>query len=243
MEQVKVSIVIVARNEEMTIEKVITGAVDLLEHLHYVYEIIVNDDASIDQTLSIVRKLQKHNKHIKIYHQRRPIGIAQGVELLYSKASLDYVYILPGDGQYVIEDLPPMVKLALHGSDIVVGRRIHKQYTLWRRFVSFMFNTLSRLVFAVDCIDAGSTKLYERSVLQNIRPISHGVFNEAERIIRAKRAGYVISESPVHHVERKGGVSSGGQVPLIMEALRDMVRLYFSFFSHTTKSSEESRGY
>jgi glycosyltransferase involved in cell wall biosynthesis len=222
-----VSIVILARNEEGTIAKVITETFSVLPTVAGKYEILVNDDASSDSTKKILRRLRKKYLYLRIFRQNHPLGIARGVEFLYAKAHLDYVYILPGDGQYTINDLPKMLIMAGDGYDIVVGKRIKKQYTLDRNIISYLFNSISSVLFGIATFDAGSTKLYRRSILLKFHPVSRGVYNEAERIIRASMAGYKIGSSPAHHFIRSGGIATGAKLTLIWEAVVDMFRLWW----------------
>lgn len=222
-----ISVVVVARNEENSIAQVIQEACSVLPKVTGEYEILVNDDASTDRTSKILEGLRRRNHHIRVFHQPTALGIARGMEFLYNKARYEYVFILPGDGQYTIDDLPAMLKVAQRGCAIVVGKRTHKQYGLWRSIVSFFFNRLSLLFFGVDTIDAGSTKLYRKEILLKFRLLSRGVYNEAERIIRASYAGYKIGWIPAHHIVRTGGKATGAKPALIREAVADMICLWW----------------
>lgn len=224
-----VSVVTVARNEEKTIAHVVTKAITWLRRTTSAYEILVNDDASRDGTTRILDRLQKRNASVTVFHQKTPLGIARGMDFLYTKARYDYVFILPGDDQYRMEDLPAMLSRAESGCAVVVGRRKHKHYSLKRQIISWAFNRISWALFGVFPIDAGSTKVYRRSVLRSIPVVSLGVFNEAERIIRISKAGLPVCQADVVHLPRKGGESSGATINLIWEACRDMARVWYAF--------------
>ncbi len=222
-----VSVVVIARNEENTITRVIKETCLVLPGITGGYEILVNDDASTDRTPEILEELRGRNRHIHVFHQKVPLGIARGLEFLYQKARYKYVYILPGDGQWSVSDLPAMLGAAERGYDIVVGKRIHKHYTAERKIISYLFNSMTQLLFSVETFDAGSTKLYRQRILKKFLPISRGVYNEAERIVRASYAGYMIGWAPVHHFGRVGGRASGAKSSLIGEAVADMIHLWF----------------
>src|SRR4030042_2699647 len=153
-----ISIVTIAKNEEHTIADILEEAIPVLKTVASKYEIVVNDDASMDRTPQILDKLRRKYPCIRVFHQSRSLGIAQGVEFLYQKARYTYVYILPGDGQYTAHDLQRMLTKALAGCDIVVGKRVQKRYTLWRAIVSYLFNMSARIFFHVETFDAGSIK-------------------------------------------------------------------------------------
>jgi glycosyltransferase involved in cell wall biosynthesis len=221
-----VSVITIARNEEKTIKMVIESSLTALLKVTNNFEILVNDDASNDSTSKILDKLAKKNRSIKVYHQKKSIGIVNGVEFLYTKARYELLFINPGDGQYSAEDLPRMMKKIEQGYDFVIGHRIHKKYTIQRKMVSFCFNFIPELLFGIKLYDAGSTKLFKRKILSKTKPVSSGVFREAERIIMASRLGYKVTSIPAHHFKRKGGKASGVSYHLIVEALIDMVRFW-----------------
>jgi len=222
-----VSVVVIARNEEHTITQVIQDACSVLPKITSGYEILVSDDASTDRTSGILEELRRRNRRIHVFHQKVRLGIARGLELLYQKGRYQFVYVLPGDGQWSIHDLPAMLVKAEEGYDIVVGKRIHKQYTAERKIISYLFNSITQLLFRVETFDAGSTKLYRRHILKILLPVSRGIYNEAERIIRASYAGYSIGWVPVRHFGRSGGRASGAKLSLIVEAVVDMFHVWF----------------
>jgi dolichol-phosphate mannosyltransferase len=222
-----VSVIVVVRNEESTIERVIEEAFSVLPTVAGRFEVLVNEDASTDHTLEILHLMSRRYKQLRVTHQKKRIGIAQGLELLDRKTRYQYVFDLPGDGQYSAHDLPAMLTKAINGCDIVVGRRIRKQYTWERKIISFLFNGLSYAFFRVRTFDAGSIKLYRRSIITQFQPLCRGVYKEAERIIRASDAGYKICWSPVVHLTRSSGVAAGAKPELIREAAADMIRLWW----------------
>ena len=186
-----ISAVIIARNEQATAGKVINESIKVLPKLAEKYEILVNDDASVDRTPEILDSYAQKYPYIKIYHQKKPLGITGGFEFLYKKAKYELVFINAADGQYTIFDLPQMVEKINEGYDLVIGKRRRKiQYNFFRRTTSLMFGFLPKLLFGFNLYDPGSNKLYKREVLQVTKPISKSIFAEAERIIRAYKKGF-----------------------------------------------------
>jgi len=222
-----VSIVIPVRDEEQNVRCVIEETIRVARTCCWHFEILVNDDASVDRSPEILADLQKRYRTIRVFHQKKSLGIARGLKFLYTNAQYEYVFNTAGDGEYSSSDLPVMLDKAVAGYDIVVGKRKRKNYTLWRKCVSSLYNVLSYVLFGVTTYDAGSLRVCRRSVLQSIRPISNGVFNEAERIIRAQMIGYRICSVDVHHFPRVGGTAQGARLPLILEAVREMFTLWF----------------
>lgn len=227
----EISAVITARNEQITVGKVINESIKILPNLAKKYEILINDDASSDRTPMILDSYAKKYPFIKVYHQRKALGISGGFEFLYKKAKFEMIFTNAADGQYTIKDLPKMIKKISEGYDIVIGKRVSKEkYNVFRRIISFSYNQIPKLLFGVNLYDAGSNKLYKTQVLRKIKPISKSVFSEAERIIRANKLGYKVSSVPIKHFKRKEGTASSIRTRLILSCIIDMFRLYSQLY-------------
>lgn len=222
-----VSIIIPVRNEKEAIALVLDELLRAMDTVTSTYEILVNDDASTDGTGAILDSYEKKSRRIRVFHQKTPLGIARGVEFLYTKAHYSYIIIHSGDGEYTAQDFPSMIRLAQERYDIVIGNRVRKQYTPWRKMVSALYNGLTYIIFRVPIYDAGSIKVYRRHVIETIIPISKGVYNEAERIIRATKAGLSVCSVPAHHNKRHSGIATGAKLPTIVIACTDIVRLWY----------------
>lgn len=100
-----ISVLVLAKNEEITISNIIEECIKILPQVSKDYEILINDDASTGKTTSTLDSLSKKFTSIKVFHQKKPLGIAGGFEFLYKKANKNLVFTLAGDGQYTIKDL------------------------------------------------------------------------------------------------------------------------------------------
>lgn len=219
-----VSVVTPIYNDVLTLEPALRLVDALLAKRHISYEIICIDDASCDGSLALAKKLAKKLPHLRIFTHIINQGIARTYRELYEKANGERVVLFSLDGEWDPSDVG---RLLDRNEDIVIGCRMHKQYSLWRAFVSYTYNVLMRALFGVSTRDAGSIKVFRKEVLQRIPIISVGVFDEAERVIRAVRAGYSLGYIPISHykkVKQKRGIRIGH----VVEAVIDMVRVYFS---------------
>jgi hypothetical protein len=108
----------------------------------------------------------------------------------------------------------------------VIAARRHKHYRPIRAAVSWAFNTIPQVLFGVRTRDAGAVKLVRREIIERFDLVSRSPFSEAERLIRAARAGYRITERPTDTQPRQHGRSGGAKRRLIGEALRDVVRVW-----------------
>jgi glycosyltransferase involved in cell wall biosynthesis len=219
-----VSMCIPAYNEEATIEEAIRSAAATLQRSGLAGEILVLDDCSADRTWAILQRLKGAVPNLQIRRHETNQGIAKTFTELYHWASMDLVFLNSADGQWnmnILIDMLPLMK----DSDLVIARRKHKHYRLNRRIVSWLFNVLPTFLFGTKTYDAGSIKLV-RHQIYDIPLKSHGVFAEAERIIRATRLGYRVGFVDVEHFPRKSGKATGAKFSLVIEALVDVCRCW-----------------
>jgi glycosyltransferase involved in cell wall biosynthesis len=221
-----VSVCFPAYNEEATIECVLTEAHDLLSASGLDYEILVCDDGSVDRTGRIVETVAGHLSRMRVLHNPGNQGIRATFERLYRESSKDFVFLNSTDQQWetrVLFDLLPLTS----EFDIVIATRNDKHYGLGRRLVSGVFNLIPVVLFGVRTYDAGAVKLVRREIIERFALVSRSPFSEAERLIRAARAGYRIAAYPVHVAERRTGRERGVSLRALTQALADVIRVWW----------------
>jgi glycosyltransferase involved in cell wall biosynthesis len=234
-----ISVCFPAYNEEATIGEVLQEAHRLLSESGLEYEILVCNDGSVDRTGDIIETLASHIPHLRIFHHPRNLGICCTFERLYSEASKEFVFLNATDRQWrtgILFDMLPLTK----ESDIIVASRIKKHYGLLRQFVSWGFNTVPLILFGVRTFDAGAVKLTRREIIQRFSLVSTSPFSEAERIIRATRAGYRITEYPVEVSLRKTGRARGIRFRFLLRALLDIPRVWWDFHNRSADKANIS---
>jgi hypothetical protein len=126
--------------------------------------------------------------------------------------------------------------------DVIVASRVDKRYGPLRSFVSWGYNRLTTLIFGVRTFDAGAVKLMRRELIERFPVVSRSPFNEAERLIRAGRAGYRITEYPVHVKPRLTGRASGADLRLVAGALGDVARVWWALRRERRSEKAASAG-
>jgi glycosyltransferase involved in cell wall biosynthesis len=223
-----ISLLIPAYNEEASLAEVAERALRALRAATDDYELIMLDDASRDRTLLMMEAIRGRDPaHISVLRHPKNLGIARSFEDLYRAATKEYVFLIPGDGQYPPEALREIVPL-LGRYDIVVCRRTYKHYTPYRHAISACFRWLPRLLFGIDLHDPGSTKCMKREIIAGIPVCAQGVFVEAERLIRASRRGYRIGTVDIVQEPRRGGKARGASLREIAHAMGDLLRLWMT---------------
>ena len=215
-----------AYNEEATIRDVLEEADELLSASGLDYEILVCNDGSADQTGRIIADFARGRPRVRAIQHEHNRGIRDTFEHLYSEARNEFVFLNSTDRQWetrVLFDLLPLTS----SWDIVIASRRRKHYSAMRHLVSWAFNFVPRILFGVRTFDAGAVKLARREIIQRFPAVSKSPFSEAERLIKAARAGYRITEYPVVVNPRRTGRQRGASLRSVVMATADIVRVWW----------------
>ncbi len=116
----KVSVIILAYNQEKYIEKAIQSV--LMQKTDFAYEILLGDDCSTDSTGEIV---QAYSDRIKIYRREHNVGGTRNHYDLLMRAQGQYITILEGDDYWIGENRLQILSnfLDQHSEYIAVGHK------------------------------------------------------------------------------------------------------------------------
>jgi glycosyltransferase involved in cell wall biosynthesis len=221
-----VSVCFPVYNEQETVLAVVTQAHELLAPSGIEYEILVCNDGSSDQSGSVIDGLVGRVEHLRVLHHKLNQGIRATFEHLYSEASKEFVFLNSTDQQWDTRILFDLLPLAAEW-DVVIASRKQKHYGIVRAVVSWAFNAIPSLLFGVRTVDAGAVKLMRREIIELFPVVSRSPFSEAERLIRASRAGYRITSYPVTVAAREVGKAKGVSLGAVFEALKDVARVWW----------------
>lgn len=226
---ISVSLAIPTYNNQRTVAKELLKCEGLLKKLVSDYEILIGEDCGKDKTREILKSQFLSRKKFRVFLNSKNLGIAGNVRNLYKKATKEYVIFFSVDGDWSVKDIEKLiVHCYTHKSDVVIGKRENKNYTLYRKFISGAYNTLPKLLFNIQTIDAGSIKIFKRNLIDKNYPISKSVFMEAEIIIRAHKRGGNIESIPVYFNNKTRKTGTGGNIRLVIASFFDLLKLRVS---------------
>jgi glycosyltransferase involved in cell wall biosynthesis len=185
------------------------------------YEVIVVDDGSVDGSWTVLEELRGRFPFLRTVRHRVRRGIADALRTGYLHARGRVLVFYPADLQYKPEDIPRLVSPILAGDvDMVTG---FKQGRYEKRFVSRIYNGLSRRLFRIPVRDLNSVKAYRREVMDAIpiRPDWHRYM-----IAVAASQGFTVTEIPVPLYARHAGRSKFG-ISRIPIGVLDMLAVWF----------------
>jgi dolichol-phosphate mannosyltransferase len=227
----KISVLLVARNEEATISKMIDGI--LSSYSQMILEIVVVDDASTDSTDERIREAGKrYPGMVKIVNRKPPCGVGYAIKRGLREISPRSEYILSMDSDFLnaIADLPRFFDAANLGLPAVMGSRFCPGgkligYSRDKFYANRFFHFLARWMLGVDQADVTNNfKLYKRDLFMRLPLRSNHFGVNAETGILPAVFGIRVREIPVTWQARTKDM--GRSKFSILEAVPDY---FFSF--------------
>lgn len=187
MARPRVSVVIPAYNEAMTIDGVLSQCKPFCD------ETIVIDDGSTDNTAEIAKK-----QGSKLISHAKNLGVTRAIQRGIQVACGDVIVTMDADGQHNPLDLPKMIRPIIEGeADVTLGVRAEIPHGSEK-----VINRLTNL--RVGCSDVGTGFRAIRADLAK-RMRLHGVCLCGTFVIEADKKGARIMEIPVEMKPRSHG--------------------------------------
>ena len=231
------SIVIPAYNEEENIHNIVQESLDVLQRLTPQFEIIVVDDASTDQTWSLLQKLAKNIPQLRIIQNVKNMGCHPASLVGYQAAQGDYCYFIPADGQIPPGEITKFLDKAKAGSDVIYSWRQHRADPPYRLWISGFYNFLLKLLFNIKMHDVDSSELLSKKAIASILPklLSDSAFITVEILLEAQRQGLSMDEVIIDHRPRTAGQARGISFAELSRVPSNFLRILFWFWSQKIK--------
>lgn len=221
------SLVVPAHNEAENIGAVVSDVRAVLNARSLQWELILVDDASVDDTVAVARAALDDDAHrlVPVRHEtQRGYATTVGDGLRAARGRL--LAFMDGDRQFDARDLGRLID-RMGDEDMVAGIRAHRADPWHRSLVSGVMNLFVRTLYGlrrrdVDC----GLKVFRREVFDRSSPLlaRSALFN-TELFFKAQRLGFRVEQVPVEHLPRIAGRRSGARLVPILRALRDLIVL------------------
>jgi glycosyltransferase involved in cell wall biosynthesis len=225
------SVLIPARNEELTIGSVIDSHYELLINLVKLgylenFEIIVLNDGSTDKTSNIIDSYSRY-PGILVLSNTESIGLQKAFKKLYGATSMSWTYLTPGDGQIPSNVLHEFILEAkrTNWKCAILGERDNKSdYSLFRKLISRVFRIYTSYILSQKINDVGTVKLVPSEINQKEYKCSSAL-QEIERIQFLIEEGYPIHTLRIKSLVRQGGKSKGVSTQTLRLVLKEITFL------------------
>lgn len=213
-----------AYHDEKNLPTLVPHVSEFLKKITDTYEIIIVHDGGPDRTGPVADELALKYPNVRVIHHAKNMGYGRTLHDGYEAAKYDYVMYTDGDNQYDVNEFLPYLHL-LQNADVLSGYVREKAVSFRRKVQSFVYNTLIKVLFFVNCRDIDcAMKMFKRKVLNKIEIKSDSCFIDAEMIIKAKKAGFEVAQFPVTHFKRTEGLASGSKMNVIVPTVLEMIK-------------------
>ncbi len=225
LDVVDVEIVVPVYNERLTLEGSIRRLHAFLAgSFPFSWRIVVADNASIDGTLAIARRLSYELDGLEVIHLAQK-GRGRALRRAWSESHARVLCYMDVDLSTDLAALLPLVAPLLSGhSDVAIGTRLHVQARvrrgIKRELISRSYNQLLRVALRARFSDAQcGFKAIRADVAPELLALvqDEAWFFDTELLVAAQRRGLRIHEVPVDWVE-----DTDSRVDIFATALSDL---------------------
>jgi glycosyltransferase involved in cell wall biosynthesis len=205
--ELKLSVVIPVYNEEDNLEPLLDELFPILENIGSGFEVICVDDASTDNSFSVLRGLKKKYSELRVVQHSVNCGESAGEATGFHHARGDWIVTMDADQQNDPADIPALLK-ASQKADAVCGVRQQREDDWVKRISSKVANGFRNWVTGDIITDAGCTfRALRREALREL-PVFNGMHRFLPTLLRLQ--GFTVVEIPVNHRPRTRGESKYG---------------------------------
>lgn len=226
-EDIRLSVVMPAYNEEKTLETIVSRVLARPE----VHELVLVDDCSKDRTREIMRDLAVREGRIRVVFHEVNQGKGAALHTGFAAASGNVVLIQDADLEYDPDDYPRLLSPLRKGvADVVFGNRFGGEearvHLYWHRIGNGVLTTLSNMFTNLNLSDMEVCyKVFRKEVLDAIHLTEKRFGFEPEVTAKVARAGARIYEVPVNYYGRS--YAEGKKI-----GWKDGVRAFYVIFKH-----------
>lgn len=200
------SVVVPCRNESANVRRLIHALLET--YGDYLWEIVIVDDNSEDDTAAIVAALGSAEPRVKLVRRHPPPGVGRALRDGYAAATGEYILSMDCDFHLLVPELRDLFDAVAAGHDGAVGSRFSYEsvvlnYPVFKIFGNRAFHLLVRLLLGLKVRDVSNNlKLYKSDVLKTMEIRSDDFAANAETGLVPLLAGYDIKEVPISWIGR-----------------------------------------
>ncbi|MEA3464088.1 MAG: glycosyltransferase family 2 protein, partial [Patescibacteria group bacterium] len=201
----KISAIIPAYNEETTIKKVIKGLQSAFELSSVSYEIIVVNDASKDQTGTLIDRIE----NITAIHHSENQGYGASIKTGAEIAQGEYILIIDGDATYPTEIIPQMIEYT-NNYALVSGKRGGKNFDArWlylQRIGKFILRMVASYItqYKIPDINCG-LRIYKKEIFNKFLHLYPNQFSlTTTSLVAFLSNNYRVKFIPINYHKRTG---------------------------------------
>ncbi len=212
-----VSVVLPVYNERVNLEPLVREIVSALGTRSR--EVLAVDDGSTDGSLEELLRLRATYPTLRVVALAGHMGQSAAFAAGFDAAVGDLVVTMDADGQNDPADVPGLLDRLEDDCAAVVGYRVRRSDSRWRRLQSVIANGVRNWLTGDRVRDTGCSLKVMRRVAVLGLPRFDGMHRFYPTLIRL--GGGRVVEAPVSHRPRRSGASKYGMLDRVFVAFRD----------------------
>jgi glycosyltransferase involved in cell wall biosynthesis len=192
------------------------------------YEILLVNDASTDATGKIADEMAAADRRVRVVHHSHNRKLGGSVRTGLDEARGDLVLYTDADMPFDLADLGKALRLMrVYDADIVSAYRFDRTGEGGlRALYSYVYNSLVKLILRLKIRDVNfAFKLLRKNVIQHLDLQSEGSLIDVELLAKAQRLGFHIIQFGVDYFPRDRGTSTLSSPGVIVNIVKELVRL------------------
>ena len=221
-----ISLVFPLYKDKSTVKIMISKSLNVLKKTKKKFEIIIIDDGCPQNSGKIAQAYAKKNYKIKVFFHKKNKGYGAAIKTGIKKSKCDCIFLIDGDNEYNVNDLPRMLNDFKH-NDLVITYRYKNKNNLNRIFISWAYNFILRFLFKTSYKDVSvGSRLLSKKLKNKIIIKSDTPFINAELAIKSKYCVYKVQEIGIQHNPRIIGNGSVVSIKNILLMIREIIVLF-----------------
>jgi glycosyltransferase involved in cell wall biosynthesis len=218
-----------AYNDALSLPTLIEKAFQVLSEAAEVFEVIVVNDGSRDETSSVLRRLQERfGPRLRVIEHAQNRGYGAALCSGLQAARYDLVFYTDGDGQYDVGELPLLIRAMGSGIGLVNGYKLMRHDPYHRVCIGWLYNKLARALFGIALRDIDCDfRLMRREVLRTLHISSNTGSVCVELVRNFELSGCGIAEVGVHHYARRYGRSQFFRIRSLVQTFQQLGQVYW----------------
>jgi glycosyltransferase involved in cell wall biosynthesis len=218
-----------AYNDAPSLPGLIEKTFGILPEIAEVFEVIVVNDGSKDNTVAVVAELQSRlGPRLRIIEHAENRGYGAALRSGIDGARYEFVFYTDGDGQYDVGELSILARRMKSGTGLVNGYKL-KRHDPWHRIcIGWTYNKFARALFGILLRDIDCDfRLMRRDVLRELRLRSDTGSICVELVRGIELSGCDVVEVAVHHYPRSHGHSQFFRLQSLCSTMTQLIELYW----------------
>jgi dolichol-phosphate mannosyltransferase len=224
-----ISIIIPVYNEELNVENTFDNLLKAIKFVKlFNYEIIFINDGSTDNSLKIIKRIEKKSKKILLINNLKNLGLSLSIFKSISSAKKKFIWWLPSDNNLDYKEISKIIS-NYSNLDFILTKHIMKR-PFFREVISRGYTALVNAIFFLNIPYFNCLFFIKREILKKIKVRSKSQFWMAELTIKLLRASRNYEIRTLKLTERKSGTSKIFNFKQFLLTIKDLLtfRIYLN---------------